>query len=387
MALFDESTIVDSGVELLNAQLAGQRLTVTSAYAGTGYVDKELLHAQTELKDQRQKTVLVSLESYEDHKRIRVQLSNTGLAQGYTLNQLLINAVLDSAENSEETALLIMQDPKGIEIPSESESPGFELEIYCVLLVTNKLQIGLIVDPAGTVKFKDLKRTMESHDMDKEAHGDIRQALKEVREAAESAGKVRPGEGPPGPELEAEAGDRYFDSAAGREYICTGTQEEDGERRTLWKEAAYQDDLEAKQDKITGTPGQVPVFNEEGDLEAQDFSGSAVFAFAAEDWGPPASWVPEEPEETQAADEAGESGGAEGPPAYDGSLGYEIAIPPETHKRKSGDFGFQVFHQVEGKYITNTWAALGTGADYDGEAGTVTLSSADPYPGKILFVG
>lgn len=107
--------------------------------------------------------------------------------------------------------------------------------------------------------------------------------------------------------------------------------------------------LGGKQDKLEGWPGQVPVFNENGDLEAQDFSGSAVFAFTAEDWGPPASWVPEEPAE------------GEEPEAYDGALGYEIAIPAETHRRKNGDFGFHVFHQVDGRYITNTWAALGTG--------------------------
>lgn len=133
--------------------------------------------------------------------------------------------------------------------------------------------------------------------------------------------------------------------------------------------------LGGKQDKLTGQPGQVPVFDEDGNLEAQDFSGAAVFAFTAEDWGPPASWAPEEPAEGEEA------------AAYDGSLGYEIVISAAAHKRKSGDFGFQVFHQIEGRYITNTWAAVGTGADYDGEAGTVTLSSADPYPGKILFVG
>ena len=107
----------------------------------------------------------------------------------------------------------------------------------------------------------------------------------------------------------------------------------------------------------------------------ENLANSAVFTFTAEDWGPPASWAPEEPAEGEEA------------AAYDGSLGYEIVIPAAAHKRQSGDFGFQVFHQIEGKYITNTWAALGTGADYDGEAGTVTLSSADPYPGKILFVG
>lgn len=111
------------------------------------------------------------------------------------------------------------------------------------------------------------------------------------------------------------------------------------------------------------------------DPAAHAAQGSAVFAFTAEDWGPPASWAPEEPAEGEEA------------AAYDGSLGYEIVIPAAEHKRKSGDFGFQVFHQVEGRYITNTWAAFGTEARYDGEAGTVTLESADPYPGKILFVG
>ena len=111
------------------------------------------------------------------------------------------------------------------------------------------------------------------------------------------------------------------------------------------------------------------------DPAAHAAQGSAIVTFTAEDWGPPASWAPEEPAEGEEA------------AAYDGSLGYEIVIPAAAHKRKSGDFGFQVFHQIESRYITNTWAALGTGADYDGEAGTVTLSSADPYPGKILFVG
>ena len=93
----------------------------------------------------------------------------------------------------------------------------------------------------------------------------------------------------------------------------------------------------------------------------EKLADSAVFAFTAEDWGPPASWVPEAPAE------------GEEPEAYDGSLGYEITIPAEAHKRKSGDFGFHVFHQVEGKYVTNTWAALGTGADYDGASKAITL--------------
>lgn len=338
MALFDESTITDSGVELLNAQLAGQRLTVTSAYAGTGCVDKDLLHAQTDLVDQRQKTVLVSLESYEDHKRIRVQISNAGLQEGYKLQQLLINAVLDSAENSEETALLIMQDPKGIDMPSETESPGFELEMYCVLLVTNKLQIGLIVDPAGTVKFKDLKRTLEAHNADETAHAGIRAELAEVRETAEAAGHAQKGEGAPSEEMAAQTGDRYFDTAANVEYACVGVAE-DG--RPVWKRTAFHEDLTEK----------------------------AVFSFVESDWRKPGSVELEE--------------GAE----YDGAEGYEIVIPAEKHGRKSGDFGFHVFHLVDGTYTTNTWAAFGTEARYEADGNSIVLWGENPYSGKILFVG
>lgn len=130
--------------------------------------------------------------------------------------------------------------------------------------------------------------------------------------------------------------------------------------------------LKDKQDKLTGRPGQVPVFNESGALEAQDFSSTTVFTFAEADWTQPPDWTPAEGAESS---------------EYDGSQGYVISIPAATHKRKTGDFGFHVFHQVEGKYVTNTWAAFGTGADYDGASKAVTLSCSAPYPGKILFVG
>lgn len=85
----------------------------------------------------------------------------------------------------------------------------------------------------------------------------------------------------------------------------------------------------------------------------EKLADSAVFAFTAEDWGPPASWVPEEPAEGEA--QAAEGDG-EDPPAYDGSLGYEITVPrrgPQAQERRfrlpripSG--GRQVHHQHMG---------------------------------------
>jgi len=142
--------------------------------------------------------------------------------------------------------------------------------------------------------------------------------------------------------------------------------------------------LGGKQDKLTGEPGQVPVFGESGNLEARDFSNTAVVPFEASEWGEPA---PDAPEETPAAESQAEGEPTEDPPAYDGARGWELVIPAEKHGRKSGDFTFQIFHLVAGKYLTSTWGAIGTEVRYDEAAGNVILASPDPYSGKILFVG
>ncbi len=134
-----------------------------------------------------------------------------------------------------------------------------------------------------------------------------------------------------------------------------------------WVETSLNKELSAKQDKLAGAAGQVPVFGADGTLEARDLPGAAAVSFQASEWGPPASVT----------------AGAE----YDGASGYALTVPAEKHKRKGGDFTFQIFHLLaDGTYRTNTWAAMGTEVRYDEGTGSAVLESPDAYSGKILFV-
>ena len=67
--------------------------------------------------------------------------------------------------------------------------------------------------------------------------------------------------------------------------------------------------------------------------------------------------------------------------------GGTLVIPKASHKRRSGAFTYSLRHLVDGELRTNTWCVLCTGVTYQSAAGTITLSSADPYAGEIVFSG
>ncbi len=128
---------------------------------------------------------------------------------------------------------------------------------------------------------------------------------------------------------------------------------------------------------VKGTPGAhdyIPIVDGDDNGQMKKVPASAlmtgastaVVPFQASEWGPPASVTV--------------SG------TYDGASGYELSIPAARHKCGSGDFIFQIFHLVGGKYTANTWGAVSTEVRYDAATGNIILASSDRYSGKILFV-
>lgn len=74
--------------------------------------------------------------------------------------------------------------------------------------------------------------------------------------------------------------------------------------------------------------------------------------------------------------------------AWTGAAGAKtIVIRRQEHNRQSGEFGFSLWHLVDGAYRRNTWATLQTDIRYDEATGSITLDSPDTYPGKIVFFG
>lgn len=185
MAHWNETAVTNSGVEMLNEWLAGRKITITGARGGTGTVAPEQLIEQTDLVDPRQELNLLGEEDGADGKTVQVQVSNAEVMEEYELNQVGVYAALDVDRDpdAEERLLFIMQDEKGVTIPSAMDA-SFLLELYCLIGITNNGRFEVSVSSAGVVTIaylrETLARTLEDHNADPEAHPDIRAELADV---------------------------------------------------------------------------------------------------------------------------------------------------------------------------------------------------------------
>ncbi len=66
--------------------------------------------------------------------------------------------------------------------------------------------------------------------------------------------------------------------------------------------------------------------------------------------------------------------------------GAVLSVSKSEHKRENGNFGYSIYHLVNGTYRSGTWAAAATRVEYNAD-GTVTLTADEPYAGKIVFFG
>ena len=100
MSHWENAAVTDAGVDMLNDLLAGRKLTITSAWGGTQKAqDPEALASQTDVLGERRVLSLLDVEDVEDGKTVKIQISNTGVEEDFTLHQIGVFARLD--ENPE----------------------------------------------------------------------------------------------------------------------------------------------------------------------------------------------------------------------------------------------------------------------------------------------
>ena len=178
MAHWKDAAVTNDGVEMLNEWMAGRKITIVSAYGGTGTVDPELLKEQTGLMDMRQELNILGEENGPDGKTVQLQVQNTGLMAEYELNQVGVYAALDIDRDpdAEPRLLFIMQDEKGVTIPAAMDA-SFLLELYCAIGITNNGRFDVSVSSAGIVTASYMKevleRTIMEHNADPGAHPSI----------------------------------------------------------------------------------------------------------------------------------------------------------------------------------------------------------------------
>lgn len=146
---WNSSAYTALGSAMLTEALSGKRITFTRAVGGAGTVQTAELPNATEVADQKQSLILSSGEMTGEGEntayKIKIQISNNGLQQGYTLHQIGIYAKLDDSDS--DALAVIFQDDHGFEIQPEAAMNNFLMEFFGVLAISNTAQIYLTADP------------------------------------------------------------------------------------------------------------------------------------------------------------------------------------------------------------------------------------------------
>lgn len=154
---WNNSLYTNVGTKMMSEVLSGATMTITKAVGGSGTSAEESLAALTDVKEQKQTLKILGIEDATDSsdddvgKRIKIQITNGDLETGYILHQVGIYAKL---ADGEETLLIIMQDDRGVEIPSHTENSDFSIELYGIMAISNLANISVTVDPNAVASVK-----------------------------------------------------------------------------------------------------------------------------------------------------------------------------------------------------------------------------------------
>ena len=162
---WNNSLYTNIGTDMMSEVLSGATMTITKAVGGAGTTAAESLAALTDVKDQKQTLKILGIEDATDStgndagKRIKIQITNEDVETGYILHQVGIYAKL---ADGEETLLIIMQDDRGVEIPSHAENSDFEIELYGIMAISNLANIEVTVDPNAVASVKMVNDTKKA---------------------------------------------------------------------------------------------------------------------------------------------------------------------------------------------------------------------------------
>lgn len=190
---WNNSVYTTLGTAMLSEALAGKGMNFTRAVSGAGTMAAAELSNATAVTDQRQTLAIASIkETGEDEdatRTIKIQITNAGLTQGYVLHQIGIYAELVGSDS--DALAVILQDERGIEIPSETENDDFVMEFYAMLAISGAAQIAIAADPNVVATEKWVREILEKHDKDPDAHVDvISAALSAAIKKLEDSGQI-----------------------------------------------------------------------------------------------------------------------------------------------------------------------------------------------------
>ena len=227
--------ITNAGNSLLNEWVNEKTLNFDSAAAGQGTVAAAAMMAQTALVNEKQTASLLGGERVSSGIRLKLRIAAPNTA--YTLNQFRVSASVGGGASA---MIALFQLEQGVPIPSKTESPDFVYTFYALISCSNTGTWTVTVDTSACVTQGDMSaaiaeavKTKQNKIMVKglllgDGNGNISAAV---------AGKdygypLATGSGAPTDTTEGTAGQHYYDSATGKEYVCSG---KDSSGKYQWK--------------------------------------------------------------------------------------------------------------------------------------------------------
>lgn len=166
-----ESKVTEAGVLLLNEAITGVELTITGAVGGVGTTGVSELSKLADVANRTQILKIRGVQDDDGHRGIAVQIDNNDLAAGYTLNQIGLYASVGDAEPS---LFFVIQDSRGIYIPSKSENPDFLFEMHIALEISNDVIVNIQTSSGVVVSFDEMYKyvaaQIEAHNEDEDGH-------------------------------------------------------------------------------------------------------------------------------------------------------------------------------------------------------------------------
>lgn len=176
---WNTSAYTELGTAMLTEAMSGKRMTFTRAVGGAGTLPADDLPKSTSVADQRQTLILadsaVDKEGDDTVYRLKVQISNKGLVQGYTLHQIGIYAKLEGSDS--DALVCIFQDEHGFEIVPEAAMSNLLLEFYGMVVISGTAQVTVTADPAAIATEAWVRKLLAEHDKDPEAHKELFAAI------------------------------------------------------------------------------------------------------------------------------------------------------------------------------------------------------------------
>lgn len=154
---WNNSLYTNVGTNMMSEVLSGATMTITKAVGGSGTTEEASLAALTDVQEEKQTLKILGIEDASDStgndagKRIKIQITNGDVEAGYILHQVGVYAKLTDGD---ETLLFIMQDDRGVEIPSHTENSDFVIELFGVMAISNIANIKVTVDPSAVASVK-----------------------------------------------------------------------------------------------------------------------------------------------------------------------------------------------------------------------------------------